>query len=131
MTPEIAVYSLLKADVPTMALVTGGIYVDIAKRTAKPSFVVFTLDDLDPEPTKDGASEFDKYNLEVAAVAKSGVLAQNLAAAIVTALDDYTGTSGGVVVDIITYKSKRGYWDPLSEFHIRELEFEIILKPSV
>ena len=126
---EKAVYAILSGDSNTSTTATGGIFADVVEQGQSAPFVVYRLTDVSPEPTKDGASDFDKYELEVASITKSEEGSDTLAGYVKTALNDYSGTAGGVVVSGVVWQEKRGYYDEDSELFIREQDFEIIVKP--
>lgn len=128
MSAEIAIFSILSNDSNTNTFSSGGIYADVAEQGQTPPITVYRLTDVTPEPTKDGASDWDKYELEIAAIAKTEEDADTLAGHIKTALDDYTGTANSVVVDRITFQEKRAYYDEPSELYIREQDFTVIVK---
>lgn len=128
MSAEKAIYAILKADSNTNTTASGGIYADIATQGETPPFIVYRLTDVTPEPTKDGVSDFDKFELEIAAIADEEQTADTLAGYIKTAVDDYSGTIAGVTISGTWFMEKRAYFDQEGELFIREQDFEIIVK---
>lgn len=128
MSAEKAVYAILKAASNVTSTATGGIYADIATQGVTPPIVVYRLTDDDPEPTKDGVSDFNRYEVEVACIATTEQTADTLAGYVKTALDDYSGVIASVTVSGTWYKDKRAYFDEEGELFLREMDFGIIVK---
>ena len=68
--------------------------------------VVYSQIDTDPNDTKNGVSLLDEIQVEVDAIAENYAGAEDLAAAIRTALDRYTGTANGVKVQSVQFNNE-------------------------
>ena len=68
--------------------------------------VVYSQIDTDPNDTKNGVSLLDEIQVEVDAIAETYAGAEDLAAAIRTALDRYTGTANGVKVQSVQFNNE-------------------------
>jgi len=68
--------------------------------------VVYSQLDTDPNDTKNGVSLLDEIQIEVDAIAETYAAAEDLAAAIRTALDRYTGTANGVKVQSVQFNNE-------------------------
>ena len=68
--------------------------------------VVYSQIDTDPNDTKNGVSLLDEIQIEVDAIAETYEGAEDLASAIRTALDRYTGTANGVKVQSVQFNNE-------------------------
>ena len=68
--------------------------------------VVYSQIDTDPNDTKNGVSLLDEIQIEVDAHSETYAGAEDLAAAIRTALDRYTGTANGVKVQSVQFNNE-------------------------
>ena len=68
--------------------------------------VVYSQTDTDPNDTKNGVSLLDEVQVEVDAIAETYEGAEDLASAIRTALDRYTGTANGVKVQSVQFNNE-------------------------
>jgi len=68
--------------------------------------VVYSQTDTDPNDTKNGVSLLDEVQVEVDAIAETYEGAEDLASAIRTALDRYTGVANGVKVQRVQFNNE-------------------------
>lgn len=123
-----AIYSILTADSDVNAIVSGRVYPQIAAQGAAFPFVVYVINDLTPSDTKSGVSTLDEVRYEVLAIAETYAEAADLNEKIRTALDRYTGTVSGVVVDSIQFTELETDYDAAAEVYIANSEYIIRVK---
>ena len=123
-----AIYSILTADSDVNAIVSGRVYPQIAAQGAAFPFVVYVINDLTPSDTKSGVSTLDEVRYEVLAIAETYAEAADLNEKVRTALDRYTGTVSGVVVDSIQFTELETDYDPAAEVYIANSEYIIRVK---
>lgn len=123
-----AIYSILTADSDVNAIVSGRVYPQIAAQGAAFPFVVYVINDLTPSDTKSGVSTLDEVRYEVLAIAETYAEAADLNEKIRTALDRYTGTISGVVVDSIQFTELETDYDDAAEVYIANSEYIIRVK---
>lgn len=123
-----AIYSILTGDSAVIALVGSRVYPQIAAQGAAFPFVVYLVNDLTPSDTKSGVSTLDEVRYEVLAIAETYAEAADLNEKIRTALDRYTGTVSGVVIDSIQFTELEVDFDDNSETYIVNSEYVIRVK---
>lgn len=123
-----AIYSILTGDSAVSALVGSRVYPQIAAQGAAFPFVVYLANDLTPSDTKSGVSTLDEVRYEVLAIAETYAEAADLNEKIRTALDRYTGTVSGVVIDSIQFTELEVDFDDNSETYIVNSEYVIRVK---
>ena len=123
-----AIYSILTGDSAVSALVGSRVYPQIAAQGAAFPFVVYLVNDLTPSDTKSGVSTLDEVRYEVLAIAETYAEAADLNEKIRTALDRYTGTVSGVVIDSIQFTELEVDFDDNSETYIANSEYVIRVK---
>lgn len=123
-----AIYSILTGDSAVSALVGSRVYPQIAAQGAAFPFVVYLVNDLTPSDTKSGVSTLDEVRYEVLAIAETYAEAADLNEKIRTALDRYTGTVSGVVIDSIQFTELEVDFDDNSETYIVNSEYVIRVK---
>ena len=75
--------------------VTGGTIPD--RRGAK--WVIYNMISVIPHNTKSGVSDYDKYRFQLDIYARTYSDCDTLAASVMSALDNYSGTSSSVTID--------------------------------
>ena len=123
-----AIYSILTSDSDVSAIVGTRVYPQIAAQGAAFPFVVYLINDLTPSDTKSGVSTLDEVRYEVLAIAETYAEAADLNEKIRTALDRYTGTVSGVVIDSIQFTELEVDFDDNSETYIVNSEYVIRVK---
>lgn len=99
------IYGVLSATAGVTALVSTRIYPDMAPQNVTFPYIVFQKLQTQPTDTKEGVSKLDKILVQVDCYSNNYDNAHSLAAAIRTALDRYTGTINGHVVDRIIFSN--------------------------
>ena len=101
-----ALYGKLSATAAVTALVSTRIFPDMATQDATYPFIVYTNDATQPTDVKDGASPLDVVTMSVMIYSNSYSQAQDIAAAVRTALDRMTGTVQGVTVQSCRFEGQ-------------------------
>lgn len=128
MTEGKAIYSILTSDSDVNAIVGTRVYPQIAAQGASFPFIVYLLDDLEPSDTKSGVSTLDEVRYEIVAAAETYAVLADLTEKIRTALDRYTGTVAGVVIDSIQFTDLDTANDDNNEVFVSSSEFIIRVK---
>lgn len=128
MTEGKAIYSILTSDSDVNAIVGNRVYPQIAAQGASFPFIVYLLDDLEPSDTKSGVSTLDEVRYEIVAAAETYAVLADLTEKIRTALDRYTGTVAGVVIDSIQFTDLDTANDDNNEVFVSSSEFIIRVK---
>ena len=123
-----AIYSILTSDADVNALVSGRVYPQIAAQGAAFPFVVYLLTDIDPSDTKSGVSTLDEVRYDIVVAAPTYAIAADLTEKIRTALDRYSGTVSGVVIDSIQFVNLDADNDPATETFVTGSEYIIRVK---
>lgn len=98
-----AIYGILSAAAPVSGYVGTRIYPDMATQNATYPFIVYRVTASLPSDTKEGASTLDVVEVTVEVYAKTYTQGQDIAGAVRTALDRYSGTVSGVAIDSIRF----------------------------
>jgi hypothetical protein len=123
-----AIYSILTTDSAVSAIVSSRVYPQIAAQGAAFPFVVYVINDITPSDTKSGVSTLDEVRYEILAISENYAEAADLNEKIRTALDRYTGTVAGVVIDSIQFTELETDYDTASETYIANSEYIIRVK---
>jgi hypothetical protein len=123
-----AIYSILTSDSEVSAIVGTRVYPQIAAQEAAFPFVVYILSDIEPSDTKSGVSTLDEARYEVLAVCETYAELADLTNKIRTALDRYTGTVAGVVIDSIQFTDIDTSNDDKNEVYLTNSEYIIRVK---
>lgn len=98
-----AIYSILSGESSLTDLVSTRIYPVFPPQGSSFPLVVFTLGNNEPLNQKDGTSPVDTDQLQVDVYATTALTAEAIDTAIRSAIDNYSGTSEGVVIRQIFY----------------------------
>lgn len=128
MTEGKAIYSILTGDSAVSAIVGNRVYPQIAAQGAAFPFVVYVLQDTSPSDTKSGVSTLDEVRYDIVVASESYAEASDLTNKIRTALDRYTGTVSGVVIDSIQFIDLDVDNDPATETYVTSSEYIIRVK---
>lgn len=128
MTEGKAIYSILTGDSAVSAIVGNRVYPQIAAQGAAFPFVVYVLQDTSPSDTKSGVSTLDEVRYDIVVASESYAEASDLTNKIRTALDRYTGTVSGVVIDSIQFIDLDVDNDPVTETYVTSSEYIIRVK---
>ena len=123
-----AIFSILTTDSAVSAIVSSRVYPQIAAQGAVFPFVVYVINDITPSDTKSGVSTLDEVRYEILAISENYAEAAELNEKIRTALDRYTGTVAGVVIDSIQFTELETDYDTASETYIANSEYIIRVK---
>ena len=128
MTEGKAIYSILTSDSDVSAIVGTRVYPQIAAQGAAFPFVVYVLQDTSPSDTKSGVSTLDEVRYDIVVASETYAEASDLTNKIRTALDRYTGTVAGVVIDSIQFQDIDADNDPGTETYLTSSEYIIRVK---
>jgi hypothetical protein len=123
-----AIYSILTADSDVNAIVSGRVYPQIAAQGAAFPFAVYVLQNTDPSDTKSGVSTLDEVRYDIVVASETYAQASDLTEKIRTALDRYSGTVSGVVIDSIQFIDLDVDNDPATETYVTSSEYIIRVK---
>ena len=119
-----------------LASVTANVTPMHIPRNRGSKWCVYTIISNVPHNTKDGASTYDQYRLQVDCYDTQYDRMDTFAASVRSALDEYSGTSEGVVIDHISYVTEFDTFEFLDsgrenpeEYYRRMLEFIIFVRP--
>ena len=98
-----AVYGILRANSGVTDLVSTRIFPEIAEQEAATPFVIYQLQNVDPDDTHDGPSKLDEVTFDVLCYSDTYNGAADLAEKVRTALDRTSGTFNTVVVESIQF----------------------------
>lgn len=123
-----AIYTILTEDAGVSAVVGNKVYPQIAAQGAAFPFVVYVLQDNSPSDTKSGVSTLDEVRYDIVAAAETYASLSSLTERIRLALDRYTGTVSGVVVDSIQFIDLDVDNDPATETYVSSSEYILRVK---
>jgi hypothetical protein len=123
-----AIYSILTNDSDVSALIGTRVYPQVAAQGAAFPFVVYVLQDNTPSDTKSGVSTLDEIRYDIVAAAETYSQLTDLTEKIRTALDRYTGTVEGVVIDSIQFTELDVDNDPATETYVSSSEYILRIK---
>ena len=123
-----AIYSILTNTSAVSAIVGTRVYPQIAAQEAAFPFVVYVLQNVDPSDTKSGVSTLDEVRYDIIVASENYAQASDLTGKIRTALDRYSGTVAGVVIDSIQFIDLDVNNDPGTETYLTNTEYIIRVK---
>ena len=123
-----ALYSILTSDSDVSAIVGTRVYPQIAAQGAAFPFLVYVLQDTTPSDTKSGVSTLDEVRYDIVVASETYAEASDLTNKVRTALDRYTGTVAGVVIDSIQFIDLDADNDPGTETYLTSSEYIIRVK---
>ena len=123
-----AIYSILTNDSDVSAIIGTKVYPQIAAQGATFPFVVYVLQDNSPSDTKSGVSTLDEIRYDIVAAAETYTELSSLTERIRLALDRYTGTVEGVVIDSIQFIDLDVDNDPATETYVSSSEYILRIK---
>ena len=123
-----AIYSILTSTSAVSAIVGTRVYPQIAAQEAAFPFVVYVLQNVDPSDTKSGVSTLDEVRYDIIVASENYAQASDLTVKIRTALDRYSGTVAGVVIDSIQFIDLDVNNDPGTETYLTNSEYIIRVK---
>ena len=123
-----AIYTILTEDAGVSTIVGNKVYPQIAAQGAAFPFVVYVLQDNSPSDTKSGPSTLDEVRYDIVAAAETYTELSSLTERIRLALDRYTGTISGVVIDSIQFIDLDVDNDPATETYVSSSEYILRVK---
>jgi len=103
MSARTATYDILAAAATNAST---RIYLTLAPQETATPFIVFNIEGVDHTFTKSGVSTIDTFRIDIDCYADTLAAAETLKNQVRTALDNYTGTINGVVVDGCHYQDQ-------------------------
>ncbi len=123
-----AIYTILTEDAGVSAVVGTRVYPQVAAQGAAFPFVVYVLQDNTPSDTKSGVSTLDEIRYDIVAAAETYSALSSLTERIRLALDRYSGTVSGIVVDSIQFTELDVDNDPATETFVSSSEYILRIK---
>ena len=123
-----AIYTILTEDAGVSAVVGNKVYPQIAAQGAAFPFIVYVLQDNSPSDTKSGVSTLDEIRYDIVAAAETYASLSSLTERIRLALDRYTGTVNGIVIDSIQFIDLDVDNDPATETYVSSSEYILRIK---
>ena len=123
-----AIYTILTEDAGVSAVVGSRVYPQVAAQGAAFPFVVYVLQDNTPSDTKSGVSTLDEIRYDIVAAAETYSALSSLTERIRLALDRYSGTVSGIVVDSIQFTELDVDNDPATETFVSSSEYILRIK---
>jgi hypothetical protein len=97
-----AVVALLRADTTVYGLVATRIYPSYAPHNYTPPVIVYTRLSASRVRSADGSTGMVATNIQLSCWAATKAESETLSSAVQSCLDDYSGTSDGIVIDVIS-----------------------------
>lgn len=126
-----AIYSILAENSGVSTVVGTRIYPQIAEQGAAFPFIVYVLKDIEPSDTKSGASTLDEIRYDIIAAAETYAALASLTERIRLALDRFSGTVSGIVVDSIQFTDLDVTKEPDTETYLSSSEFVVRIKRTI
>ena len=126
-----AIYSILAENSGVASSVGTRIYPQIAEQGAAFPFIVYVLRDIEPSDTKSGASTLDEIRYDIIAAAETYAALASLTERIRLALDRFSGTISGIVVDSIQFTDLDVTNEPDTETYLSSSEFVVRVKRTI
>ena len=104
------------------------IYSILTSDSAVSAIVGYILQNVEPSDTKSGVSTLDEIRYDIVVASETYAEASDLTEKIRTALDRYTGTVAGVVIDSIQFQDIDVDNDPATETFVTSSEYIIRVK---
>ena len=123
-----AIYTILTENAGVSAVVGNKVYPQIAAQGAAFPFIVYVLQDNSPSDTKSGVSTLDEIRYDIVAAAETYASLSSLTERIRLALDRYTGTVNGIVIDSIQFIDLDVDNDPATETYVSSSEYILRIK---
>ncbi len=119
-----AIYSILINDVTLTGIIGNSIFPVVASQETDWPFIVIINNSTTPTDVKGAVSTNDDFSFQVDVYSKSQDECQTIAARIRTLLDQYSGTTGGLVIGNITFRDDAdGEFDFDVEVFAKSLEY--------
>lgn len=120
-----AIYKLLKDSAEVGAICADRIYPELAQQDADTPFVVYSVVDTEPSPTKNSTSKIDTARVELYCVGGDYSEIMDLGIAVRGALDRQSGTVSGVEVQSIDFDTSDIQYDPDQAVYVLEHTYDV------
>lgn len=125
-----AIYNILVNDVTVSGLTTR-IYPVVAPQNAANPCIVYNIDTT-PEDDKDGRPTIFYIDVQIDVYTDHGGGGysdnETLSQAVIDALDRYSGTNNGLVIDTIILEGREDFYDPEAESYRTMIDVRVRLK---
>jgi hypothetical protein len=121
------IYDLLSNDATISAACSTRIYPIVAPQEAADPCVVYSLNSIEYNETKDGASQLDTEDWRVTTFSKTFAECESLKDATIAALNRYSGTNNGVRVNNVVVRRVDSYYDNIDRIYAFNIEFDFII----
>jgi hypothetical protein len=120
-----AIYKLLKDSTDVGDICADRIYPELAQQDADAPFIVYTVVDTTPSPTKNATSKLDTARVELYCLSDDYEQAMDLGIAVRSALDRQSGTIAGVEVQSIDFDTSDIQFDPDQRIYVLEHTYDV------
>jgi hypothetical protein len=123
-----SIYNILSTTTAINNLVGTRIFPNVAAQSEAFPFIIYDVQNDSPEDTKDGVANLDITNMMVSSYSDSYAEATKLGNYIRDALDRYSGTNSGVVINTIVFDGYNDAFDDMSGsdgIYRKSLDFKI------
>lgn len=120
-----AIYKLLKDSADVGAICADRIFPELAQQDADAPFIVYTVVDTTPSPTKNATSKLDTARVELFCLSEDYEEAMSLGIAVRSALDRQSGTINGVEVQSIDFDTSDIQFDPDQRIYVLEHTYDV------
>ena len=120
-----AIYKLLKDSTAVGDICADRIYPELAQQDADTPFIVYTVTDTTPSPTKNATSKLDTARVELYCVGGDYEELMDLGIAVRGALDRQGGTISDVQVQSIQFDTSDIQYDPDQSVYVLEQTYDV------
>ena len=123
-----AIYNILSGTLAISNKVGTKIFPNVATQSESFPFIIYDVQSDSPEDTKDGVANLDITNMMVSAYSDTYSNATEIGSSIRDALDRYSGTVNGVVINTIVFEGYNDAFDDMSGrdgIYRKSLDFKI------
>ena len=125
MTAGKVLFAILTSSTELVELTSLRIFPEIAPQEAAAPFVVYTIDSVEPQPTKDSTIQLDEVRATVYVVGDNYATVQDTAEEVRAAIDRARGTFNGVGLDSANYESEEISFDDNARQYVQEQRFTL------
>jgi len=122
-----AIHSILEAD-GTVTGYSSNISHGLMNQESQMPYYTFIIFNQTGNPTKDTTSELDELSIQVNCVSRNNEEAINMAEAVRSALDGYSGAQDSTVIQSIDFDKYREAYDGQSRAFVMGIEFIIFIE---
>jgi len=120
-----AIYKLLKDSTDVGNICADRIYPELAQQDVDTPFIVYTVTDTTPSPTKNSTSKLDTARVELYCLSGDYEQAMDLGIAVRSALDRQSGTISNVQVQSIDFDTSDIQYDPDQRVYVLEQTYDV------